>query len=962
VSEQASLPLSVLPSLQQTLAARLGQFMDPARVLTRPIDRIAYASDASLYRLIPLVIAQPVDREEVRRIFALSHELGVPLTFRAAGTSLSGQAITDGILVDIGSHFRGAKVEEQGRALRVQPGLVGEAANQMLKLYGKKIGPDPASIAAARLGGMLANNASGMCCGVEQNSYHTLQSMTFLLPSGTEIDTALPEAEETFARQEPELCAGLLRIKHELEANPALAARIRNKYRMKNTTGYGLNAFLDFETPAAIFSHLLIGSEGTLGFIAEAVLKTVTDLPVKYTGLLLFPNLHAACAAIDPLKAAGAAALELMDYASLLSVQNEPGIPVECTHLPEGAAALLVEWQTANQTDAAQNAARAEAAVAGLELLAPAGFTSDAREQADLWHIRKGIFPAVGAVRAERTTAVIEDVVFPTARLADAAIDLQKMMQRHGYTNGIIYGHAKDGNLHFVLTPGFNSEREIAQYKAFIDDVVELVVKKYDGALKAEHGTGRNMAPFVETEWGPEAYALMQQLKQLADPRHLLNPGVILNTNPAAHITGLKTMPVIEAVADKCIECGYCEAKCPSRDLTLTPRRRIVVRRELQRLKDSGAGRQQFDALDKDFPYMALETCAADGLCATACPVHIDTGKLVKHFRHARHTALARWIALQMARNLTLVEFGGRMAITVGHLVQRTLGLGTMVAITGALDKLTRATIGEAFWKWSKEMPRPRKGPLPVRLIEDAEAVYFPACISRIMGALPGEPDETSVMQAFLHCADRAGVKLYVPAEAGGNCCGMPFGSKGFDEAHAQAVGKTVENFYRWTKGGALPVVVDTSPCSYTLKTAREHLTDAQQKMFDKLTIYDSVEYAHDRLLPQLKIARKVFSVALHPVCSVTKMGSTEKLRALAAACSDNVLIPADAGCCGFAGDRGFLFPELTASATRGEAAQATEKEQWGYFSSSRTCEVGMTRSTGKIYRSYLHLLDYATR
>lgn len=946
----------------QELVQRLIQALDAKRVLTRPIDRIAYASDASLYRMIPLVVAQPVNREEVRRIFALSHELGVPITFRAAGTSLSGQAITDGILVDIGSNFRGAKVEEQGRALRVQPGLVGEAANQMLKLYGKKIGPDPASISAARLGGMLANNASGMCCGVTQNSYHTLRSMIFLLPSGTEIDTSQPDAEEKFARLEPELCAGLLRIRQEIASNPALSARIRAKYKMKNTTGYSLNAFLDFDQPAVLFSHLLIGSEGTLGFIAEAVLNTVTDLPVKYTGLLLFADLHAACAAIDPLKEAGAAALELMDYASLLSVQDEPGIPAECRHLPEGAAALLVEWQTANQKDAAGNAARAEAAVAGLQLLTPARFTSDAREQAGLWHIRKGIFPSVGAVRAPRTTAVIEDVAFPTAHLADAAIDLQKLMHRHGYANGILYGHAKDGNLHFVLTPGFSTAREIAQYKAFIDDVVELVVKKYDGALKAEHGTGRNMAPFVETEWGPEAYALMRELKQLADPRRLLNPGVILNSDPEAHIKDLKQMPIIEPVADKCIECGYCEVKCPSRDLTLTPRRRIVVRRELQRLKDSGAGRQEFDALDKDFPYMALDTCAADGLCATACPVHIDTGKLVKHFRHERHTPVASWIALQMAKNLKLVEAGGRMAITVGHLVQRSFGAGLMAAITGLLDRITRLTIDEAFWKWSREMPRPRKGKLPVRLTKDAEAVYFPACISRIMGALPGESEETSVMQAFLNCADRAGVQLYVPAEAGGNCCGMPFGSKGFDEAHEHAVGKTVENFYRWSKQGELPVVVDTSPCSYTLKTAREHLTPAQQAMFDRLKIYDSVEYAHDRLLPQLKIQRKVESVALHPVCSVTKMGETEKLRALAEACSEHVLIPTDAGCCAFAGDRGFLFPELTASATRREAAEATAAEQWGYFSSSRTCEVGMTRATGKIYRSYLHLLDYATR
>jgi D-lactate dehydrogenase len=442
-----------------------------------------------------------------------------------------------------------------------------------------KIGPDPASISAARLGGILSNNASGMCCGVAQNAYHTLRSMTFLLPSGTEIDTSAPDADAKFMACEPQLAEGLLELKRQLETNAQLSARIRAKYRMKNTTGYSLNAFLDYSTPAEIFSHLLIGAEGTLAFIAEAVLETVSDLPVKYTGLLLFADLHEACAAIAPLRDAGAAALELMDRASLRSVEDKPGIPVEIRQLPNAAAGLLVEFQTADLTAVNENAARAQTAVAGLKLLGKPLFTDDPVEQECLWNIRKGMFPSVGAVRASGTTVIIEDVAFPVEHLADAAVDLTRLFEKHGYTNAIFFGHAKDGNLHFVITQGFNTDKEVVRYRDFIDDVVHLVVNKYDGALKAEHGTGRNMAPFVETEWGKDAYAVMQKLKALADPDNLLNPGVILNPDPAAHITGLKRMPVVEAEIDKCIECGYCEPKCPSRDLTLTPRQRIVVRR-----------------------------------------------------------------------------------------------------------------------------------------------------------------------------------------------------------------------------------------------------------------------------------------------------------------------------------------------------------------------------------------------
>ena len=944
------------------LGAQLGRLIDGSRVLTRMIDRIAFASDASLYRLIPRAVVQPMNSEEVRKLFQFSRERKIPLTFRAGGTSLCGQAITDGILVDIGRHWRKGAVEENGRFVRVQPGLIGQQANQMLKRYATKIGPDPASISAARMGGILSNNASGMCCGVSQNAYHTLRSMTFVLPSGTEIDTAAPDADMRFRESEPRLAAGLLELKQQVEANAELSGRIRAKYRMKNTTGYSLNAFLDYSDPVEIFGHLLIGSEGTLAFIAEAVLETVPDLPVKYTGLLLFPDLHAACEAIAPLREAGAGALELMDRASLRSVEDKPGIPAEIRELPKHAAALLVEFQTADTGAVQENAARAQAAVHGLKLLSEARFTDDPVVQDHLWSIRKGLFPSVGAVRAAGTTVIIEDVAFPVDRLADAATDLIRLFEMHHYDNAIIFGHAKDGNLHFVITQGFNTEREVAQYRDFMADLVRLVVQKYDGSLKAEHGTGRNMAPFVETEWGADAYAVMQQLKALADPDDLLNPGVILNSDPETHLANLKKMPVVESEIDKCIECGYCEPKCPSRDLTLTPRQRIVVRREMQRLKDSGASSAAQDALRADFPYMALDTCAVDGLCATACPVNIDTGTLTKRFRGLSHTASANRIATGMARNFKLVEAGGRLALGAGQMVQAVFGIGLIRGITRLLDKTTRAIMDEPFWQWSAEMPRARRGALPVRTPAEADAVYFPACISRIMGALPGEQQQISVMQALLNVADRAGVKMYVPDDVAGNCCGVPFSSKGFDAAHSVAINHTVESFFRWSRGGKLPIVIDTSPCTYAIKTARPHLSPENQTKFDALTILDSVEFAHDHLLHKLPIYHKVHSVALHPVCSATKMAITPKLVRISNACSDSVCVPPDAGCCAFAGDRGFLFPELTASATDVEARQVREQEHDGYYSSSRTCEIGMTRATGKVYQSYLHLLEYASR
>ena len=946
----------------ESIQSLLCELIDPERILIRPIDRIAFASDASFYRLIPQAVIQPKTDEEIKHLFRFSHQYGVPLVFRAGGTSLSGQAITDGILVDIGRYWRNVRVEENGKTIRVQPGLIGQQANNALRLYGRKIGPDPASIASCRMGGILANNSSGMCCGVVQNAYHTLSSLTFILPSGTQIDTADANADNIFRMLEPQLCEKLLDLKAEMEADVALAARVRSKYKTKNTTGYSLNAFLDFNRPVDIFSHLIVGSEGTLAFISEAVLRTVPDYPLKSTALLLFQDLFAACSAISAFTEAGAAALEVMDRASLRSVEDQPGTLPYLKELPDNAAGLLVEFQAPNESQRREFEVSAAAVVGDLSLLRPAEFTSNPVEQAKFWKIRKGMFPSVGAVRAAGTTALMEDIAVPVNRLAEAAVELQTLFAKHEYTNAIIFGHAKDGNLHFVLTQSFNTERETERYRRLMNDVVTLVVGKYDGALKAEHGTGRNMAPFVETEWGPEAYRIMQELKAVTDPRNLLNPGVIINPDPDADVTNLKLMPVVEPEVDKCIECGFCEHSCPSRDLTLTPRQRIVVRREMQRLKDSGASPREYDALDRDFPYMALDTCAVDGLCATDCPVSIDTGKLTKRFRALRHSRFAAKLAEFAGRHFSLVETGARFALRSGQFVENMLGPNSMITITRLLDRMSRRLLGEPFWQWSYPMPLARRGHLPSRSREGAVAVYFPACISRIMGPLPGEPDDITNMQALLNITARAHIKLHVPSDIAGHCCGVPFSSKGFEAGNAAAVNHTIESFFRWSNSGELPIVIDTSPCTHGLKICRSQLSEENQRRFDKLRILDSVEFAYSTILPRLSLVRKMPSTALHPVCSSVKMGIATKLVSIAQACSDEVIVPQEAGCCAFAGDRGFLHPELTASATHGEAKELESHPHDGYFSSSRTCEIGMTRATGKLYRSFLHLLDYASR
>src|SRR5271165_3306337 len=970
----AATVLTSAPLSSAGIKSSLAPQIDADRILVRPIDLIAFASDASFYRLIPKAVVLAKNEEEIAKLFQFSQRVGIPMTFRAAGSSLSGQSISDGLLVEVARHWRDASVEDSGKRVRVQPGVIGTRANQLLAPYGAKIGPDPASIATCTIGGILSNNSSGMCCGVDQNAYHTLHSLKFMLPSGTVIDTSEPDADEKFHALEPGLARGILDLKARMQGNARLRERIRSKYRMKNTTGYSLNAFLDYDPAVDIFQHVLIGAEGTLAFIAEAVLNTVPDLPVKYTGLLLFSDLYAAAASIVPLRQAGAKALEVMDRASLRSVENQTGIPASIRTLPPAAAGLLAEFQSAEESERTDLEKVAAEAAGGLHLYEPAQFTHAAAEQALLWKIRSGMFPSVGSVRKSGTTVIIEDVAFPIEHLADGAQDLTVLFGKHGYDDAIIFGHAKDGNLHFVITQSFNNQAVVDQYKYFIDDVVKLVVERYDGALKAEHGTGRNMAPFVETEWGREAYEIMRRLKELADPGNLLNPGVIINSDRNSHLANLKQLPSVEPEIDKCIECGFCEPKCPSRDLTLTPRQRIVVRREMARLQEGGnhsedapssspsfgdrvGSKELYDALDREFPYMALDTCATDGMCATACPASIDTGQLVKRFRNIRASASAQEGAVRIANNFALTERALRWALRLGHGAEKVIGVGGMQSLT----RFVKRFAGDNLSEWMPDTPY-AAGPIPKTQRAGAQAVYFPACISRVMGRLPGEPEDFSLMVVTVELARRAGVPVYIPDDVDGACCGTPFSSKGLSGAHAIAINTAVERCWRWSEEGKLPIVIDTSPCTYGFKTASAYLTEENQEHFDQMTFLDAIEFVHDELLPKLAVKTKSHSVALHPVCSVTKMGIGAKLESIARACSEEVTIPLEAGCCGFAGDRGFLFPELTQSATRHEAAEVQSKHPDECYSSSRTCEIGMSRATGQMYRSFMYLLEKATR
>ncbi|WP_127125304.1 FAD-binding and (Fe-S)-binding domain-containing protein [Pseudoflavitalea rhizosphaerae] len=935
------------------IESALQQILPADRIKCKLIDLISFAADAGFYYLKPQAVVNPVSDQEIRALFNFSHQHNIPLTFRTAGTSLSGQSITDGILVDLSKFWNSIQIEEEGARVRVQPGITGAMVNARLRRYGKKIGPDPASIQSAMIGGIVSNNASGMCCGVQKNAYHTIQYVKFMLPNGLSYSTELSQDYERFENENTSLAASLRSLRDTILNDPALFELIREKYKTKNTVGYSVNALIDYEKPLDMLAHLMVGAEGTLGFISEVVLRTVPDYPEKSTALLCFTDIQTACKAIAPLIESGAEAVELMDNASLRSVAHLPGIPEILAALPPTGVALLTEYQAYTTEDITASLEKFNRILDGFPFAIPPAFTNDPAKQAFLWKVRKGMFPSVGAMRLSGTTVILEDIAVPVVQLGDAILDLQQLFTKYGYHDAIIFGHAKDGNIHFVVTQTFNLASEVERYDRFIREVVELVTGKYKGALKAEHGTGRNMAPFVETEWGPAIYDIMKTIKQETDPRNLLNPGVLISTNGQAHIQHLKALPKVEEEVDKCIECGFCEVKCPSRDLTMTPRRRIVARRQMALYKETGQTKEYKELLDQ-YQYDGLETCAVDGLCAEACPVDINTGMLVKRLRKENHSKLANAVAMRVAKNFGATTTVVGAAVKSATVVNRLLGKNAMVNLTKGMKKIVSSSP-----LWSNQVAPSSLGKVQKATSgkKDADTVvYFTTCINRKMGG--SVAGKKSMAEIFMSIAERSGLRMIIPDNINSACCGQIFSSKGFTPAFEFTANQTIEKLWDWTEKGKWPVVLDISSCTYTLQTCRPQLTEENKRKFDAIRIIDSIDLIADHILPRVQLSRKKNNIVLHPVCTLQKTKQESKFLAVAKQLANDVTVPLHAGCCGMAGDRGFLFPELTRSATAAEVQEVNQCSYDGYYSSSKTCEMALSEASGKNYESIVYLLD----
>jgi len=921
------------------LSKELAKAIGNKQVFTDDLTLTATAADASCYQKLPKIVLKPVNEAQVIQTLRILYEKGIPLTFRAAGTSLSGQSLSDSVLLQArGDHWKGYEILEEGRLIKTQPGITGTRLNQLLAFTGKKFGPDPASINSAMVGGIIANNASGMSCGIHANTYATIKSARIILADGTLLDTGDPESCRSFLEEKSDLVSTLVRLKDSLRSRPGLVEKIKKKYLIKNTTGYGLNSFLDFEDPIQILLHLMVGSEGTLGFISEATFRTIPVKPFRASSLIYFKSLESACSAVPLLRELKIPAIEIMDREALRSVEGNAGIPDYIRELDPGVSALLIDLEEESEENLEAKIAKTEEALSEFELVRDFEVSTDLRQIADYWNVRKGVFPSVGGMRKPGTSVIIEDVAVPAEHLTEAVMEMRHWLDSLDYKDAVIYGHVLDGNLHFIFAQDFHDPAELKKYENMIFQLTRLIVDKYDGSLKAEHGTGLNMAPFVAYEWGDELYALMKEIKLAFDPTGILNPKVMISDDPELHLKDFKPMPVIDESVDPCIECGFCEISCLTDGLTLSARQRIVVQREMAGLRNSGIDPGRLKNLEKDFRYEGDDSCAGDGLCATSCPLDIDTGQMIKHLRAQKNT-------LKRPGNPVATWTANHFSTIHGFV---NLGLGT-ASLAGKIIPFKK------IWIWDRHMPRPvRKKHLSGSAFPSdpsssgkqvLEVVYFPSCINQSMGTSLRDGEKRPLVQITREVLNKAGYTVLYPENMSSLCCGTPWESKGFNKLADAKSSELEEVLLKVSDQGRIPVLCDTSPCTHRMKRV----------MSDKLKLYEPVEFIHDHLLDKLSLVRKSEKLAFHVSCTSTKMGLREKFEKVAEACCERASFPEEVGCCGFAGDKGFTQPEINSWALRNLKLQV-EDHQGGY-SNSRTCEIGLSRHSGIDYKSLMYLL-----
>lgn len=1010
------------PDFEGFIAEAKETFKD--RIYTDYLRRFAYGIDASCYAYVPRVVVRAINESEIITLFTLSQKYNTPLTFRAAGTSLSGQACSDSVLVLVNAFWQDIEIVGNAESIKCGCGVIGAEANEALKPYGKKIGPDPATINNAMIGGIFSNNSSGMCCGVKQNSYNTIKSARFILHNGTILDTsknAKPnESIESFLQKHKDKADALLALREEILQDKELCELIKRKFAIKNTTGYSINALLDFSEIKDIVNHLFIGAEGTLGFVSSVEYECVEDYAFKACALLFYKDLALGAKAVEILarNESLVSAAEIMDYACLDSAKSLENAPSELEKIQSGACAILVQLESSTQKELDSKIAHISKELESVPSLFGVHFSSDEKLMASWWKIRKALLPLAAGTRPSGSIVITEDICFPIHTFAQGIDSITKLFDRFNF-QGIIFGHALSGNVHFIITPNLNDEKESQAFGEFMEAMVDSVIS-LQGSTKAEHGTGRMIAPFVEKEWGAKAYSINRRIKEIFDPHALINPDVIISDNPQIHTQNLKQSSEVEDFINQCMECGFCEKVCPSRELTLTPRQRIAVRKEIARLEallngaDSkgviesnakavstqkiGQGKtiadfsqrdnaQKLEELKRGYQYFGIETCATCSMCSLSCPLEIDSAKIAQKLSPSTKGAVSRFIATQSAKHFSPTLSLAKGGLRIANFSSNMLGKNTLSNLSNKIKflpyiprSLPRAN---AYRLESKNfshshhacrdealgarvaLPQ-RARPTPLReqsnvwdngaQSSQVSVIYFSTCINRSFAPQSSLKDTRALQEVFESLCKKANVSVVYPHNLKNLCCGKAY--KDYPqsaEIKCKEVYRALDSSVKELRSKGVEQIHIV--CDHS--ACSYELKSGLQELDSTLTILDMPEFIESTLLPRLTITPLDEDIALYAMCATRKGKWDKSLESIAKTCTNGeVIIHSKTQCCGFAGNKGFICSELNASALRELSEFYKDRKLRLGFSSSSTCEIGLNDKTNIVWQNLIYLVD----
>ncbi|MCU0468587.1 MAG: FAD-binding protein [Arcicella sp.] len=719
--------------LQESFAGEL--YFDNSPV--HNAQKILYATDASVYQEKPLAVAIPKDVHDLKVLIKFAREYHITLIPRSAGTSLAGQVVGKGIVVDISKYFTQVlEINAEERWVRVQPGVIRDDLNVILKEHGLMFGPETSTSNRAMIGGMIGNNSCGLHSIVWGDTRSNLISANVLLSNGTETVFADISKQDFFQKVNTKNLEGdLYGQVFKMLNNPVIQETIQKRYPKKSlqrrNTGYALDMLSDCELfqensqKPFNFCHLLAGSEGTLAFITEAKLNLI-PLPPQEVALVCIHS-HSIQDALQ----ANLVALKHQPMASelvdkyILDFTRGHHVYHQNRFFIEGdpEAILMVEFMAETETalDSITEKLINDLRKAGIGYAYPVVKGENTKPA---WDVRKAGLGLIRNLKGDtQPVNLIEDCAVAPEDLPAYIADLQELLKKH-QTNASYYAHAGAGELHVEPMINLKTVEGKALFRTILEETTELV-KKYNGSLSGEHGDGRLRGEFIERVLGTEVYDLLKEIKQIFDPKHIFNDRKIVNTPPMNEFlryeAGKKNPEIttyfdfsnqegILRMAEKCSGSGDCRktevtggTMCPS--YMATRMEKDTTRARANILRNFLTNSEKENRFDHQEIKEVMDLCLSCKGCKSECPSKVDVGKMKVEFLQHYYDQHGVPFRTKMIGNFTKSQALASILPSVyNFFVTNSLTANLTKKILGFAPERSIPTLGKTtLRKWQEE-------------------------------------------------------------------------------------------------------------------------------------------------------------------------------------------------------------------------------------------------------------------